>query len=89
MKLKRGSTHFKVVFNIDLPICSATSLESPLRDLLNDMAEHRPILKNSQNTNHPRFGFTLKTGIALPKTGVCFYNVKVYFNPFVNILNRF
>jgi len=35
-------------FKIDL--CSATSTESSRRDLLNDMAEHRPILKNNQNT---------------------------------------
>jgi len=40
---------------------------------LNDMAEHRPILKNNQNTIHPRFGFTPKTGIAFPKTGFYFY----------------
>ena len=32
------------------------------------MAEHRSILKNHQNTYHPCFGFTPKTGIAFPKT---------------------
>jgi len=41
-------------------------------DLLNDMAERRPILQNNQNTDHPRFGFMPKTGIAFPKTGFCF-----------------
>jgi len=44
-------------------------MESSRRDLLNDMAEHRPILKNNQNTHHPRFGFTPKTGKAFPNMG--------------------
>jgi len=48
-------------------------MESSRRDLLNEMAEHRPILKNNQNTFHPRFGFTTKTGIAFPQTGFWFY----------------
>jgi len=48
-------------------------MESSRRDLLNDMAEHESILKNNQNTCHPRFGFTSKTSIAFPKTGCCFY----------------
>jgi len=52
--------------------CSAASVESSRRDLLNGMAEHMPVLKNNQNTYHPRFGFTPKTGIALPKTGFLF-----------------
>jgi len=47
-------------------------MESSRRDLLNDTAEHMPILKNNQNTDHRRFGFTPKTGIASPKTGVLF-----------------
>jgi len=47
-------------------------MESSRRDLLNDVAEHGSILKNNQNTNHPRFGFIPKTGIAFPKTGFCF-----------------
>jgi len=34
--------------------------ESSRRDLLNDMAEHIPILKNNKNTYHPRFGSLLK-----------------------------
>jgi len=39
------------------------------------MAEHMSILKNYHNTYHPRFGFTLKTGIAFSTTGFCFYCV--------------
>ena len=48
-------------------------MESSRRDLSNSMTEHRLILKNNQNTNHARFGFTPITGIAFPKTGFCFY----------------
>jgi len=44
------------------PMFIATSMESSRRDLLNDMAEHRPILKDNQNMYDPRFGFTPKTG---------------------------
>jgi len=47
-------------------------MESFRRDLLNDMAEHRPILKNNQNVYYPRFDFTPKTGIELNKSGVSF-----------------
>jgi len=47
-------------------------MESSRRDLLNDMAEHRSILKINENTHYPRFCFTPKTGIAFPKTGVLF-----------------
>jgi len=43
-------------------------MESLRRDLLKDMAEHRPILKHNQITYYPRFSFTPKTGIELPKT---------------------
>ena len=46
-------------------------MESSRRDLLNDMAEHRSILKNNQNTYYPRFSFTPKTGKEV-KTGVSF-----------------
>ena len=45
-------------------------MESSRRDLSNDIAEHRPNLTNNQNTNYPRFNFTLETGIEFPKTGV-------------------
>ena len=47
-------------------------MESYRRDLSNDMAEHRPILKNNQNTCNLRFNFTRKTVIAFPKTDVLF-----------------
>jgi len=47
-------------------------MESSRRDLVNDMAENGPILKNNQNTFHPRFGFTPKTGAASLKRGVPF-----------------
>jgi len=47
-------------------------MKSSRRDLLNDTAEHRPILKNNQNTYYPRFGFTPIKGIAFPKTGFVF-----------------
>jgi len=46
-------------------------MESFRRDLYNDMAEHRPILKNYRSY-HPHFGFTPKIGIAFPKTGILF-----------------
>ena len=44
------------------------------------MAEHRPILKNNQNTCHPRSGFTPKTCIPFPKTGF-------FLCQFVSLLN--
>jgi len=50
-------------------------MESSRRDLLNDMTDHRLILKNDQNTYQPCFGFTPKTGVVFPKTGVRFYCV--------------
>ena len=52
-------------------------MESSRRDLSNDMAEHKPILKNNQNTYKPRYSFIPKSGIAFPKTGECFYWVEV------------
>jgi len=39
-------------------LCSATSMESSRRDLLNDMAERSSILKNNQNTH-----FSLKVAL--------------------------
>ena len=54
-------------------------MESSRRDLSNDMAEHWPTSKNNQNTHHPRFGFTPKTGIAFPKTGVLFLLYNSYY----------
>jgi len=47
-------------------------MESSHRDFLNDVTEHRSILKNNQNTYYPRFSFTPKTGIEPPETGVLF-----------------
>jgi len=47
-------------------------MESSRQDLLNDVAEHRSILKNNQNTYYPRFSFTPNIGIAFPKTGFLF-----------------
>jgi len=55
-------------------------MESSRRDFLNDMAEHRPILKNNQNTYHTRFGFTPKTGIEFLKTEDLFLLLYVYEN---------
>jgi len=47
-------------------------MKSSRRDLSNDMAEHRLIFENNQNTYYPRFSFAPKTGIAFPKTCVLF-----------------
>ena len=61
-------------------------MESSRRDLLNDMAEHRSILKSNQNTHIPHFGFTPNTVvIAYPKLGFvfteCFYGILAVFPP--------
>jgi len=45
-------------------------MESFRRDLWNDVAEHRSILKNNQNTYYLRLSPTPKIGIAFPKTGI-------------------
>jgi len=51
-------------------------METSRQDLLNDVAEHRSIVKNNQNTL-PSFQFHIsKTGMAFPETGVCFYWAK-------------
>jgi len=71
MELKRGENVFWYFFIIDL--CSVTSIESSRRDLLNDKAEHRPSIKNKQNTQHILFDSTPKTGILFLPTGFCFY----------------
>jgi len=60
---------FWLLFKIDL--CSATSFKRSRLELSVDVAEHRSILKSSQNT-YPHFSFTLKTGIELPKKDVLF-----------------
>ena len=59
-----------LIFMVDL--YSVISMESSCPDLLNDVAEHRYILKNNQDRFYPRFSFTPKTGIASPKTVVLF-----------------
>jgi len=48
-------------------------MESSRRDLSHDVAEQRPILKNDQNMYHLLFGFTLKTGVAFPKTDILYF----------------
>ena len=57
-------------FKIDL--CSAISFKRSRRELSINVAEHRSILKNNQNTHYPRFSFTPKRGTKLPETGVLF-----------------
>jgi len=59
------------IVRILLDLCSATSIESCCRDL-NAMDEHRPILKNNQNTYHPILVSHPKQ-IAFIKTEFCFY----------------
>jgi len=43
------------------------------RELSIDVAEHRLISKNYQDTHYRRFSVTPNTGIAFPKTGLCLY----------------
>ena len=69
MKLKRGSYEFWLFFKIDP---SPTSFERSRRELFINVAEHRSILKNNQNTYQSRFSFTPKTGVKLPETGDLF-----------------
>jgi len=47
-------------------------MESSCQDLLKDMAEHKLILKNNQNTYYPLFSITPKTGKVFSKTIVLF-----------------
>jgi len=47
-------------------------MESSHRNILNDVAEHRSILKSDQHRYYPRFSLTPKTRAELPKTGVSF-----------------
>jgi len=65
---KTGVVRIWLFFKIGL--CSAISFKRSRRELSIDVAEHRPMLKNYQNT--PRFSFIPKTGMAFPKTGVLF-----------------
>jgi len=52
-------------------------MESFRRDLSNDMAEHRPILKNSQNTYTPILVSHPKQVQPSPKRVFCFYCVNL------------
>jgi len=52
---------FWLFFKIDLR--SAISFKRSWRELSIDVAEHRSMLKNYQNTLYPRFSFIPKTGI--------------------------
>jgi len=67
------NTRCSLLFQDRPTVCSATSMKSSRRDVLNDMAW--PTSKNNQNTYHPRFGFTPKTDIAFAKSGFWFYCV--------------
>jgi len=51
-------------------------MKSSRRDLLNDMAEHIAILKNSQNTYHP-FWFHTQNRYGIPKNGGFVFTVYV------------
>jgi len=48
----------------------AISFKRYRRELSIDVAEHRSMLENYQNTHYPRSSFTSKTDISLPKNGV-------------------
>ena len=64
-------------------------MESSRRDPLNDKAELWSISKNNQNTYHPCFGSTPKTGIAFHKAKFCFYCEKnVYLSPKITGVNN-
>jgi len=70
---KRGYYVFWLFSKIGL--CSATSFKRSRRELSIDVAEHRSMLKNNQNTYYTRsrFSFMPKTGTAVLKTRLCFY----------------
>jgi len=53
-----------------LGLCSAISFERSRRELSIDVAEHRSVLENDQNTLYLRFSFIPRTGLAFPKTGI-------------------
>jgi len=59
---------FLLAFKINL--CLATSFKRSRRELSIDVADHRSMLKNNQNTYYPRFSFTPTTGMELPETSV-------------------
>jgi len=57
-------TVFWLFFKTSLRL--AISFKRSRRELSIDVAEHRSLLKNYQNTHYPRFIFIPKTGIAFP-----------------------
>jgi len=54
-------------------------MESSHRNLLNDVAEHKPKEKKNQIMYYPHFSCTPKTNIALSKMGVLFLLCKCQF----------
>jgi len=84
VKPKRGWYVFWLFFKIGQ--CSAILFERSRRELSIDVAEHRSMLKNCQNTHYPRFSFIPKTGKAFPETGSCFSQERTY--PTSCILNQ-
>jgi len=64
-------------------------MESSRRDLLNDVAEYKPILKNNRTTCRLRFGFTPKTGITFPKTGICVMSLACFAQAVPKIHSKF
>ena len=71
MKTRPGPLFFKT------DLCSATSIESSRRDLLNHtgMVEHRSILTNNQKTLYPGLIFTPRH--SRPKTGFCYVHFRL------------
>jgi len=79
--VKLGITHFGYFSKYDTRLPTAISTESSRRDLSDNVAKQKSILKNNPNTYYPRFSLTAKTGTAFPKKRVfCFYYVAAYFS---------
>jgi len=64
-----GVVRILVIFQ-DRPKFIHIIQERSRRELSIDVAEHRSILKNDQNTYYPRFNFIPKTHLAFPKIDV-------------------
>jgi len=72
VKLTRGKCIFWLFFKVDL--CSATSMESSLRDLSNDVVEHKRLSwKITKIHSTPVLFSHPKKRIAFPKAGNCFF----------------
>jgi len=69
---KTGVLNLLVTFQ-DRPLLSHITFKRSRRELSIDVAEHRSVSNNYQNTLYPRFSFIPKTGLAFPKRGFCFY----------------